>query len=67
MKTTVKIDAAKSVVVLPSKAARGVEIQLNLFGATMGGATLTPDQCGALIVGIECALERSRAAGEVVA
>lgn len=55
MKTTIKIDAAKSIVIEPSKQGPGVMVSLVLFGAAMASATLTPDQCGAMVTGLEFA------------
>lgn len=57
MKTTIKIDLTKSIVVMPCISGKGVEISLLFAGVTMGHGVLTPDQCGALINGIECANE----------
>jgi hypothetical protein len=59
---TIKIDVAKSIVVQPTKTgAAGVRFSLVLFGADMATAVLTPDQCAALILGIQIAGEQSGA------
>ncbi|MFZ3219667.1 MAG: hypothetical protein WA174_06510 [Rhodoferax sp.] len=61
MRTTIKISREKEIVVRPSLGGGGVD--LTIFpAATVGseylqGVALTPDQCGALIFGIEQALE----------
>lgn len=60
MKTTVKIDAGKSIVVQPNKTGPGVSFSLVLFGASMAAAVMTPDQCQALILGIEIASDKSQ-------
>ena len=62
MKSTIKIDAAKSIVVEPNKAGPGVSFSLVLFGVDMASAILTPDECAALILGIQIAGEKSKAA-----
>lgn len=59
MKHTIKIDAGKSIVVQPNPNGQGVRFSLVLFGADMATAVLTPDQCGALIVGIEVCNEKA--------
>jgi len=59
MKSTIKIDAGKSIVVQPNKTGPGVSVSLVLFGASMASAVLTPDQCAALILGIEIASEKA--------
>jgi hypothetical protein len=63
MKTTIKIEAGKSIVVEPNKTGAGVRFSLVLFGASMASAVLTADQCGALITGIQFANERSQQNG----
>lgn len=47
MKTTIKIDLLRSLVVEPASGG----------GVCIGGQVATPDQCGALIFAIEAALE----------
>lgn len=62
MKTThtIKIDARTSIVVQPTKTGTaGVRFSLVVFGVDMATATLTPDQCAALILSIEIAGEQS--------
>lgn len=55
LKTTIKIDAGKSIVIEPNKQGVGVIVSLVLFGASLASATLTPDQCGAMMAGLEFA------------
>lgn len=62
MKTTIKLDASRALVIAPAPDRPGVEIAFLMFGATMGGATLTPDQCQAVSVGLEIALDKSKKA-----
>lgn len=63
MTHTIKLDLAKSIVVQPTKTgAAGVRFSLVLFGADMATAVLTPDQCAALILGIQIAGEQAKAA-----
>lgn len=57
MKTTIKVDATKSLVIEPEHLSQGVNVNVTLAGFSVGGAVLTPDQCGALIFAIEQALE----------
>ena len=60
---TIKIDAAKAIVIQPTKTgAVGVRFSLVMFGADMASAILTPDQCAALILGIQIAGEQAGAA-----
>ena len=62
MKSTIKIDTAKSIVVQPTKTgALGVRFSLVLFGADMASAVLDADQCAALILGIQIAGEEASA------
>jgi hypothetical protein len=74
MKTTVKVSRKKGITVLPTQNGR-VLIGMDSCRGTMaetweGFADLTPDQCGALIFGMEQALEvidqRHRAALETM-
>lgn len=58
MKTTVKLGAGKAIVVSPAPG--GVRVDLTVAGVVMGGDRMTPDQCGALIFGIEQALEKGQ-------
>lgn len=56
MNTTVRT-ATKRIQVLPDPAGK---VELNIFnrsGEFMAGASLTPDEVGALLFGIECAAE----------
>lgn len=57
MKTTVKIDAGKALVVEPNKTGPGLRVSLELFGATLATAVLDTDQASALMFGFECALD----------
>jgi hypothetical protein len=61
-KFTIKIDAAKSIVVQPTiTGASGVRFSLVLFGADMASAVLDAEQCAALILGIQIAGEQAEA------
>jgi hypothetical protein len=55
MKTTVALGAKKAIVIKPS--VRGIRVDLTLAGVSIGGDDITPDQAGALIFGIEQAME----------
>jgi hypothetical protein len=57
MKTTIKIDAGRSLVVQPNKTGPGLRFSVEVFGHTMASVVMTPDQCGALITGIQIANE----------
>lgn len=56
MKTTIKIDSSKSLVVEPAPGG-GVMFSALLHGFKAGSHVGTPDQCGVLIFAIEQALE----------
>lgn len=58
MKTTIKLGAGRAIVVTPAPG--GVRVDLTMAGVVMGGDRITPDQCGALIFGIEQALEKGQ-------
>lgn len=58
MKTTIKLGAGRAIVVTPAPG--GVRVDLTMAGMVMGGDKLTPDQCGALMFGIEQALEKGQ-------
>ena len=58
MKTTIKLGAARSIIVTP--APNGVRVDLTMAGVVIGGDNITEDQAGALMFGIEQALEKSR-------
>lgn len=58
MKTTIKLGAGRAIVVTPAPG--GVRIDLTMAGVVVGGDRITPDQCGALMFGIEQALEKSQ-------
>lgn len=61
MKTTIKLTPTKSLTVEPCKAG-GIlaTVSFSMFGVTSSEAMhLTPDQCGALLFGVEQALETS--------
>lgn len=71
-KHTIKIDTAKAIVIQPAKTgAAGVRFSLVMFGADIASAILTPDQCAALILGIQIAGEQTgpglRCQGDVCA
>ena len=53
MKTTIKLDIGKAIVITPNNTGRGVRVSLEVFGASMGSGVLAPDQCGALINALE--------------
>lgn len=58
MKTTIKLTAGKSLTVEPCARRGGIiaTLAFELFGIKSSEPIhLTPDQCGALLVGIECA------------
>ena len=61
-KHTIKIDAAKSLVLQPNKTGPGVLFSLVLFGADMASVVLTDEQCAVLISRIQIAQEQARAA-----
>lgn len=56
MKTTIKLGGGKAVTVTPG-ARGGAMVEFSFGGVSVGRDELTPDQCGALIFGIEQALE----------
>lgn len=56
MKTTIKLGGGKAVIVQPGSKA-GVLVEFMFGGVSVGRDELTPDQCGALMFGIEQALE----------
>lgn len=65
MKSTIKLDGGKSVVIQPG-ASGTARLDITIMGVGVGGLNLTPDQCGAIMVGLEMALpeiERERIAG----
>lgn len=55
MKTTIKTGICSSLIVQPST--KGMKLALNGITDTVAVVDLTPDQAGALIFGIEQALE----------
>jgi hypothetical protein len=55
MKTTIKLGAGRALVVQPQ--GEGVRVDLTFGGVVLGGDVLTPDQTGALLVGLELAAE----------
>lgn len=55
MKTTVKLDAASSVVVEPARS--GVQITIKVGQVPIRAVTLTRDQVGALLFAVEQAAE----------
>lgn len=58
MKTTIKLGASRAIVITP--APNGVRVDLTMAGVVIGGDHITADQAGALMFGIEQALEKSR-------
>ena len=62
MKSTIKIDAAKSIVVEPNKAGSGVRFSFFMFGAEMACVVLTPEQCEVLINRVQIAKQQAGAA-----
>lgn len=60
MKTTIKLGAARAIVITP--APNGVRVDLTMAGVVIGGDHMTADQAGALMFGIEQALEASNIA-----
>lgn len=56
MKSTIKLDGGKSVVVLPG-ASGTVRVDLAIMGVGVGGMNLQPNECGALMFAIEQAAE----------
>lgn len=56
MKTTIKLGGGKAVIVQPGNKS-GVLVEFTFGGVSVGRDELTPDQCGALMFGIEQALE----------
>ena len=62
MKTTIKLGAARAITVQP--APNGVRVDLSLSGVVIGGDNITADQAGALIFGIEQALEQATLASQ---
>lgn len=63
MKTTLKLSGGRALVVSPA-AGQGVRVDLTFAGVVVGGDVLTPDQCGALLFGIEQAAEAAGIAAE---
>jgi hypothetical protein len=59
VKHTIKIDTGKAIVIKPNPKGRGVQLSLELFGASMASAVLTPDQCGALVTGLKVCTEKA--------
>lgn len=58
MKHTIKIDTAKSIVIETIESGPGAVVSLVLFGASLASAYLDKDQCQALILALEIAVER---------
>lgn len=56
MKTTIKLGGGKAAIVAPG-ARGGVLVEFTFGGVSLGREEMTPDQCGALMFGIEQALE----------
>jgi len=62
MKTTVKLEPFKALVIEP--AAGGVRMSIQVGGVIVGGFTLTPDQLGAAMFGVEVAAEAAGIAAQ---
>ncbi len=62
MKTTIKLGAGRALIVQPQ--GEGVRVDLTFGGVVMGGDVLTPDQCGALMIGLERATEAAGIAAD---
>jgi len=58
MKTTVKLGAGRAVTIEPGE--EGVRIAYEIWGVPLEASEITPDQAGALLFGIEQALEAVR-------
>lgn len=58
MKTTVKLDNLKDVVIEPQGS--GVRLTIRMSRIPMGDLTLTPDQVGAVLFGMEQAAEAAQ-------
>lgn len=57
MKSTIKAEGGRALCVEPSTTPGNVKFTALMFGVKFGELDATPDQCGALIFGIEQALE----------
>ena len=57
MKTTIKHEGGKALVVQPCEKLDALEFSVTLHGVRVGSMTATPDQVGALIFGLEQAME----------
>ncbi len=66
MKTTIKCGAGRAIVVQPGPSGT-VQFDVTVFGVGLGGEALTEDQAGALIFGIEQALESGQTAAQRMA
>lgn len=62
MKTTIKVSSSRAVSVSPS--GDGVLIELKVHGVAVVSDVLTADQAGALLFGMEQAMEAGRVAKE---
>lgn len=58
MKSTIKLDGGKSVVVMPGLE-NTARVEITVMGVGVGALNLTPDQCGAVIFALEQVLERN--------
>lgn len=61
MKTIIKIDTTKALVIEPAEMSNGVNLNLTIAGMRLGGAVLSPDQCGVIIFALEQAIEQNAA------
>lgn len=59
MKSTIKLDGGKAVVIQPG-AEQTVRLDITLMGIGVGAINLTPDQCGAILFGLEMALPENQ-------
>ncbi len=62
MKTTVKLEAFKALVIEPAK--DGVRMSIQVGGVIVGGFVLTADQIGAAMFGVEVAAEAAGIAAQ---
>lgn len=60
MKTTIKLDQGRALVILPGVLGT-TRIDLTMLGVGVGGGNLTPDQAGALMVALERVAEHHAA------
>ncbi|VTU20724.1 hypothetical protein SRS16CHR_02701 [Variovorax sp. SRS16] len=61
MKTTVKLDNMRALVIEPQ--GKGVSLSIRVGSVTVGTMVLDQDKCGAVLFGIEQAAEQAEATG----